>query len=75
MSRVRMPKTVEECHELIHRLQEENELLRRSASDFGRLAERLNRDLQAERRLGHERRMATRGTHDRRTVASDRSGS
>ena len=51
----RMPKTVEECHELIHDLREENSMLRRSASDFGRLAERLNRDLQQERRSGARR--------------------
>jgi len=39
------------CYEEIQRLIIENQELRRSAKCFGELAERLNRELQAERRL------------------------
>jgi len=39
------------CHEEIQRLTLENQELRQAAECFGDLAERLNRQLQAERRL------------------------
>ena len=37
------------CHEEIRRLKTENDDLRRAAESFGQLAERLNRQLRAER--------------------------
>jgi hypothetical protein len=46
-----LPITVEGCHELIRRLQEENTHLRQAGTVFGQLAERLNHELQAERSL------------------------
>jgi hypothetical protein len=39
------------CHEEIQRLTAENQELREAAKCFGDLAERLNRQLQVERRL------------------------
>ena len=51
-----LPTTIEECHEIIHQLLEENAALRQSGASFGRLAERLNSELQHQRRLGRERR-------------------
>ncbi len=44
-----LPTNLEECHELIRRLREENASLRQAGSFFGQLAERLNRELLAER--------------------------
>jgi hypothetical protein len=52
-----LPTTVDECHAMIRRLLDENAALRRSGASFGSLAERLNTQLQEERRRGHERRM------------------
>ena len=46
-----LPATLEECHELIRRLQEENVRLRAAGSLFGQLAERLNHELRSERSL------------------------
>jgi hypothetical protein len=66
-----LPKTVEECHELIHRLLEENAALRQSGASFGHLAERLNSELQDERRMGRERRLVHRTGDDRRAEAAD----
>jgi hypothetical protein len=66
-----LPKTVEECHELIHRLLEENAALRQSGASFGHLAERLNSELQDERRMGRERRLVHRAGDDRRAEAAD----
>jgi hypothetical protein len=66
-----LPKTVEECHEMIHQLLEENAALRQSGSSFGRLAERLNSELQEERRQGRERRIVRRSGEDRRAEAAD----
>jgi len=40
---------LDECHELIRRLREENGSLRQAGSFFGQLAERLNRELLAAR--------------------------
>ena len=44
-----LPTNLEECHELIRRLREENGSLRQAGSFFGQLAERLNRELVAAR--------------------------
>jgi hypothetical protein len=52
-----LPTTLDDCHAMIHRLLEENAALRRSGASFGSLAERLNTELQEERRRGRERRM------------------
>jgi hypothetical protein len=57
---------LEDCIETVHRLEEENEHLRKSAGAFGQLAERLNRTLQEERRTGAERRVSIRPASDRR---------
>jgi hypothetical protein len=51
MTRHALPDTVEECHQLIVRLREENAQLRKAASVFGQLAERLNHELRTERSL------------------------
>jgi hypothetical protein len=45
----KLPTNLDECHELIRRLREENANLRQAGSFFGQLAERLNRELQEER--------------------------
>ena len=66
-----LPKTVEECHEMIHHLLEENAALRQSGASFGRLAERLNVQLEEERRQGHERRLNRRQGDDRRVENPD----
>jgi hypothetical protein len=47
----KLPTNLDECHELIRRLREENANLRHAGSFFGQLAERLNRELQEERGL------------------------
>jgi hypothetical protein len=44
-----LPISLEECHQLIRQLEEENLHLRRAGSVFGQLAERLNQELRAER--------------------------
>jgi hypothetical protein len=56
----------EECRRRLAQLEEENTHLRRSAEEFGQLAERLNTELRAERRAEPERRQAPRTTPDRR---------
>jgi len=63
-----LPKTVEMCHEVIQQLLDENAALRQSGASFGRLAERLNSELQEERSKGRERRTFHRG-EGRRTDA------
>jgi len=56
------------CHEEVHRLETENNRLRQSAEAFGQLAERLNGELNAERRQQTaDRRLTARGSPDRRT--------
>ncbi len=53
------------CHEQIRRLTAENQELRRASTFFADLAERLNRELCAERRLkADERRHIPRHTAD-----------
>jgi hypothetical protein len=54
------------CIETVHRLEEENEELRKSAGAFAQLAERLNRTLQEERRIDAEHRVNIRPEEDRR---------
>ncbi len=55
------------CEAEIQRLTAENRDLRRASEAFGHLAERLNQELRAERRLkATDRREAPRGTPDRR---------
>jgi hypothetical protein len=72
MSNQDHPNPLQVCMETVHRLQEENEQLRRSAGAFGQLAERLSRKLQEERRAGAERRVTTRPASDRRApIRSD----
>jgi hypothetical protein len=61
-----LPETLEKCHEVIEQLLDENAALRQSGVSFGRLAERLNSELQEERRKGRERRTIPRG-EDRRS--------
>ena len=46
-----LPDSLEACHQLIDRLNEENSQLRQTASVFGQLAERLNHELRVERSL------------------------
>jgi hypothetical protein len=45
-----LPVTLEECHQTIRDLVEENEALRKAGDDFGHLAERLSLALREERR-------------------------
>jgi hypothetical protein len=54
------------CIETVHRLEEENDQLRKAAGAFGQLAERLNETLQQDRRNGTDRRLGSRVTDDRR---------
>ena len=56
------------CRERIVELEAENRDLRRAASKFGELAERLNTQLREERRSGRERRHAPREFDDRRST-------
>ena len=53
-------EVIHRCHEEIRRLKTENDDLRRAAESFGQLAERLNRQLRAERvmRASADRRRA-----------------
>ena len=55
-----LPTNLDDCHELIRRLREENGSLRQAGSFFGQLAERLNRELLAERGPTSPQRPATR---------------
>lgn len=54
------------CLENVQRLEEENSELRRSAGEFGQLAERLNVALREERRAAADRRQQVRLRADRR---------
>jgi hypothetical protein len=56
-----------DCQKRIVQLEEENEQLRRSADEFGRLAERLNAALREERRGNQDRRHTPRSSPERRT--------
>ena len=55
-----------DCKRRLAELEVENDELRASAESFGDLAERLNQELEHERRSGSERRVALRPTADRR---------
>jgi hypothetical protein len=59
---------LQECEDKVKHLEEENEHLRESSHAFGQLAERLNRTLEQERRMGLERRQSPRPNGDRRSV-------
>lgn len=65
-----LPKTIDECHQIIHGLLEENAALRQSGASFGGLAERLNSELEEERRQARARRMMRRAGEDRREEAA-----
>ena len=54
------------CKRRLAELESENADLRAASHAFGELAERLNQELQAERRSGFERRVTLRPTADRR---------
>lgn len=62
-----MTRELRECQERLETLEEENGHLRRSAEDFGRLAERLNRKLRDNRRQGGDRRHEPRDSPERRS--------
>jgi hypothetical protein len=53
------------CHEEIQRLTAENQELREAAKCFGDLAERLNRQLQVERRLRQREALTSQPSPDR----------
>ena len=61
-----MTQNEDDYRKRIAQLEEENTYLRRSAEQFGRLAERLNSELIEERRVRNDRRQAPRGHTDRR---------
>jgi hypothetical protein len=61
-------QALQECEDKIKELEEENQHLRESSHAFGQLAERLNRTLLQERRMGLERRHAPRPNPDRRNL-------
>jgi hypothetical protein len=67
-----LPKTVEECHDIIQQLLDENTALRQSGASFGRLAERLNSELQEERRKSRDRRVVRRGDERRSDTPANR---
>jgi hypothetical protein len=59
---------LKDCLTTVQHLKEENRQLRRAASSFGLLAERLNEALGRERRVGdRDRRRESREGGDRRT--------
>jgi hypothetical protein len=64
-------EVIRRCHEEIRRLETENDDLRRAAESFGQLAERLNRQLRAERvkRAAADRRVALAGSQTRALVS------
>jgi len=64
----RLEHALQECEDKVKHLQDENEHLRESSHAFGQLAERLNRTLEQERRMGLERRQSPRPNGDRRSV-------
>lgn len=62
-----MADELHKCKRRLEELEVENAELRAASHAFGDLAERLNQELQRERRTGIERRVALRPTPDRRT--------
>lgn len=60
-----------ECKRRLAELERENAELRASSEAFGNLAERLNLELQIERRSGNERRLALRPSSDRRRPVAE----
>ena len=65
-----MKDELRECHERVAELEQENAELRQASEAFGDLAERLNEELQIERRSGSDRRVHLRPTVDRRSAAA-----
>jgi predicted RNase H-like nuclease (RuvC/YqgF family) len=64
---------LEDCLTTVKQLEEENRQLRRAASSFGQLAERLNDELGRERRAAErDRRREPRETSDRRSEPQPR---
>ena len=61
-----MTDELNECKERLAELEEENADLRKSSRAFGDLAERLNDELNDERRSGSDRRIEVRPAPDRR---------
>ena len=61
-----MGDDLHECQRRLEELEVENAELRAASHAFGALAERLNQELEYERRVGLERRVALRPTPDRR---------
>jgi hypothetical protein len=62
-----------DCKRRVAELEIENDELRAASESFGDLAERLNEELEHERRSGFERRVALRPTADRRRSRASRS--
>lgn len=60
-------QALQDCEEKVKILEEENQDLRESSHAFGLLAERLNNELQQDRRVGSERRQTGRPNVDRRS--------
>ena len=60
---------LEECEDQVDQLKRENRLLRDASRTFGALAERLNKTLESERRVGSDRRTIPRSAEDRRQHA------
>ena len=59
-----------DCKRKLEELAIENAELRAASEAFGNLAERLNQELQQERRSGGERRVTLRPTPERRRTSS-----
>jgi predicted nuclease with TOPRIM domain len=66
---------LEECQERVHELEEENSLLKESASTFGHLAERLRARLEEVRRPAEQAPAEPRRQDDQRTTDEDRNPS
>lgn len=64
------PQSLDECHERVQELEDENQALRQSANAFGQLAERLRDQLELERRTHPDRRSKPRSGPDRRQEQS-----
>ena len=61
---------LEECEDQVDQLTRENRLLRDASRTFGALAERLNKTLESERRIGGDRRTLPRANDDRRQTSA-----
>jgi predicted RNase H-like nuclease (RuvC/YqgF family) len=64
---------LKDCLTTVHNLEEENRQLRRAAASFGQLAERLNEQLDQERRVAEkDRRRDSRDSVERRNQTPHR---